>query len=660
MVSDIVENKSPLLPTTDNILHGKTNHTSYKQQGGNKSCTSNTGRGINERTNAIFDSNAGLPFMTYLNPDCQSCIINTAIMSNKGCIGQYVLPKASASILLPIGNEQYDKEMRFKSGDGEINSNKTCHKHIELNVTANSNSKSIACNHAQLSSPLNSNGPETFQTKDILNCYCSKNEHSKLRKSLSKCERPASSDSRLGEPRKFEETSEKETIDRNKFKDMNIMCPSCFKKPCACKPCTCNFSSKEYNANPPASSDVLSNIWEYLRQQDQKIDLIHEKVSSFLSQHASCLTVKSSQGNEFSATESDIPYILNILEVHSDKIRELQDQIDLLKSSEHISSANDKIDGSVLNQAQTINYVNTETYNEDIHCPYSHIVYHKQRQKVTTSTSTMTSFTTEKNDKLVYHKQRTMVSSMGEKKDSLCLPNEHDSPTTKKHLDEENVKSNSQKRKSHKLNNCSPSLKLKKNVSSNSSSDAPDLDDNQVFKTSHKSEKKSKRVSTRNKVTNKSVEPEDQPYPTKLKNVLKNANDPVMKDNNVEEKKNSPTLKTAALKANSQPFKQRPRNSKSPNKIDTDTIKDLGNKKVIHQISASSSSTDTEYKSTKQKQKTFDKTELDSEDTDSDSEESTTVSKYGLSSKNLSKATKRYLDTYGLRRPGHLSNQYNM
>ncbi|GBN87196.1 hypothetical protein AVEN_209353-1 [Araneus ventricosus] len=485
MVSDIVDNGSPLLPTPNNFLHANINHTSYQQRG-NKSCISKTGMDITEITNAILDRNAGIPVMTYLNPGCQSCIINHAVMTNKGYNGQYALPKTSASILLPVGNEQSDKEMRFKSVDGEVNSNKTCHKHIELNVTASSNRKSIACNHAQLSCPLNSNEPERFQTEDIPNHYCSKDQHSKLRKSLSKYERPVSSDSRLGESRKSEETCEKETVDKNKLKDMHIMCPACFRKPC-----TCNFSAKEYNANPNASSDALSSIWEYLKQQDEKIDSINEKVLNFLSQHASCLIDQPSKGNEFSnATESDIPYILNILEVHSDKIREIQDQINLLKSSEHISSPanNNKIDESILNQAQTINCVNTETCKEEIHCPHSHnAVCCEQKQKITkTSTSTMTSLVIETNDKFVYHKQKTVVSGMREKKESSCLPNEHDSPTMKKHLDGENVNSNSQKRKSHKLNNCSPSLKCKQNLSSNSSSDVPDPNDNQVFKISLK------------------------------------------------------------------------------------------------------------------------------------------------------------------------------
>ncbi|GBN67638.1 hypothetical protein AVEN_76609-1 [Araneus ventricosus] len=79
---------------------------------------------------------------------------------------------------------------------------------------------------------------------------------------------------------------------------------------------------------------------------------------------------------------------------------------------------------------------------------------------------------------------------MREKKESSCLPNEHDSPTMKKHLRWENVKFNSQKRKSHKLNNLFPN-KTSKIYHLISSSDVPDPNDNQVFKTSLKSEKKS-------------------------------------------------------------------------------------------------------------------------------------------------------------------------
>ncbi|GBN53182.1 hypothetical protein AVEN_176827-1, partial [Araneus ventricosus] len=49
-----------------------------------------------------------------------------------------------------------------------------------------------------------------------------------------------------------------------------------------------------------------------------------------------------------------------------------------------------------------------------------------------------------------------------------------------------------------------------------------------------------------------------------------------MKDNDVEEKNNSPALKTAALKSNSRSSKEKLRNSTSPKIVDTATVRDLG------------------------------------------------------------------------------------
>ncbi|KAF8777578.1 uncharacterized protein LOC129976217 [Argiope bruennichi] len=631
--SDMLAKSNLLLSTPDNLLHRNINHTSYEQQLEIDSGVAKRIKDITKRTNTILDHNTILPVKIYFNPACPSCITNCTGLTNKGHNGiQHVLPKNSSSVLLAVDSEQSDKDLGCKSEDGDIISNKTCCKHIESNVTANSSHNCIIYNHTQLPCASNSKEPEMLQVMDIPDCCCSKVQNSKLKKSLPKCERHTSSDSGLGESKKSEETSEKEMVDKNAIKNRNILCPTCWKK----TTCTCNFSSKKYNANSlkqsdesvqitekffgstnlHASSDELSSIWEYLKQQDEKIDLIHKKVSNFLSQHESCCLAHPEEENMPKATESDIPYILNILEVHSDKIRELQDQINTLKSNEQKSFANNnKVDESILNQAQTINCADVETCNEDIHVPCSHnVICHEQRQKVTqTSTSTMTSFAIENNDKLVYHKQLTVVADVKrEKKDSSSLQKEHDSPTT--------VNANSHKRKSHKLK-CSPRLKGKTNASSNSSSDAPDYNDNQVLKTSYKSERKSKRASTGNKVPDE-----------------RHVNDSTMKDNNVKERKNSPALKTDALKSHSRSSKQKQKNNTSAKVVDMAILRDSGSKKMTRQISTSSSSTNSDYDSPKQRQIEF----------DSEQDESTTKSKYGLSSKYLSIATKTYLDKFQL------------
>ncbi|GFQ79438.1 uncharacterized protein TNCT_101882 [Trichonephila clavata] len=653
-------NKSSLLRR--NIYTEKhVQHTSCEHNLGINSCFS--------KPKPTFDSANKIEDYLLLSkhPSCQCHAMNE--IASERWNEQFSLPHSKCICISSprTSNEgKIERELNCSIQNGECLLNKKECKYSEtfekLNPCTDHNSTFKDNGH--FSSEIIPNLPLTC-TQKIQDCCCSKKQSLKSNRNCCEHEKHVSFDIELRKtdnPEKKQESkisySNSDTTSRN-CKKKNCQCQSKTKKLNlnSSKNAADSSTSDEHaseNEKVSVSTNELLNIWEYIKQQDEKINSLQEQVK-ILTENSSCGHKFSIEEIDSSNTmESDVPYILNILEVHGDKIQELQNQISSLSIID-MKSSDISNNENMFKEVQSRNSENKNTCSENAEQAkastfVTNTVCCEQVQVTKTSASTMTSLTFENNDKLVYHKQFTVVTDLKHTKEmpAGCEVREGKASVRKNHLNKKGLVSSSRKKKDHNSEKHSPNLKLnaKKQVTSSSSSDIPTSNDVQELRTPLQCKKDSS--------------------PRVLKKKEKHVNERILDNDQDRHKKRSPGQKTTP-KSQLRHSKQKQRQHTYPKLVDTPVAKISKKQTVQHKSSSSSNtSTDSIYQSPEHKQivlkdreseqsgdsdqyepqKFLSRTELD--DDNHTFEESATISRYGLSSPNLSVATQRYLENYGL------------
>ncbi|GIX83140.1 uncharacterized protein CDAR_237691 [Caerostris darwini] len=595
-----------------------------------------------DRIDLVSNNNELPSTKNCFHPGCQCCqtVINQT--ASEKCDDQHVSHKSKsrhAYVPLNLIQEQYENDLKCPMDNSQCHLHKRNCERSERNKFLNSNHYPTFENHACYPSKFNSDEPsEMMCAKKMYDCHCSSNHSLDSSKTKSKHEDHVCFDSNT-DKRKKAENNKNEEVGKDFFED-DILCKNCKNETCLCRSeiktlkSTNNYTNYALTEeNSPKNKkitipyDELSNIWEYIKGQDERINLLNEQISEVLAQR----NCHSSEKNELSKeTESDIPYILNILEVHSDRIRELQQQINLLQQSvDKLLHLQNNKDNEYMNQVQTSNCIKKDICNEgteQIKCN-SNVVCHEQTKVTQTSTSTMTSLALENNEKLVYHKQLTVVTDFTKHKKEISdkhLSPKHSSPTFKTCINGKDIIPSSQERKSHRLSKNSQCLKPKtKKTTSNSTSEIPNSNDNQVLKSSHR-RKTRQDMETKELIDQKQI--------------------------NFDSDDVSSPYRKKEPRSQSRPSRPKLRSHTSPKRVDTSIKGSRKHGTVIQKSASSSASTDSEH------MQEISHRELDHYSDQQNEvyhnndrfEESATISRYGLSSPNLSVATQRYLENYGL------------
>ncbi|GIX86770.1 uncharacterized protein CEXT_531641 [Caerostris extrusa] len=548
---------------------------------------------------------------------CQCCqtVINQTL--SEKCNDQHVSHKSKsrhAYVPLNLIQEQYENDLKCPMDNSQCHLHKRNCECSEPNKFLNSNHYLTFEDHACCPSKFNSDEPsEMVCTKKMHVCHCSSNHSLDSSETKSKHEDHVCFDSNT-DKRKKTENHKTEEVGKDFFK-VDILCKNCKNETCICKSEIKTLKSTKNDTNyvlteenSPKNKkiaipyDELSNMWEYIKGQDERINLLNEQISEVLAQR----NCHSSEKNELSKeTESDIPYILNILEVHSDRIRELQQQINLLQESvDKLSHLQNNKDNEYMNQVQTSNCIKKDICHEgteQIKCN-SNVVCHEQTKVTQTSTSTMTSLALENNEKLVYHKQLTVVTDFTKHKKEIS--DKHLSPTFENCINGKDIIPSSQERKSHRLSKNSQCLKPKTR---------------KLHQTKTRQDLETKELIDQKQI-NFDSDDVSSPY-----------------------QKKEP-------RSQSRPSRPKLRSHTSPKRVDTSIKGSRKHGTVIQKSSSSSTSTDSGHMQEISHRKLDHYNDQQNEVYHNNDrfEESATISRYGLSSPNLSVATQRYLENYGL------------
>ncbi|GFV88361.1 mariner Mos1 transposase [Trichonephila clavipes] len=490
-------NKSSLLRR--NIYTEKhVQHTACEHNLGISSCSSQSKQTF-DAANKIED----YPLLSK-HPSCQCHAMNE--IASERLNEQFSLPQRKSICLCSPRTSiegKIERELNCSTQNGECLLNKKECKYSEtfekLNPCTDHNSPFKDNGH--FSSEMIPNLPLTC-TQKIQNCCCSKKQCLKSNRNSCEHEKHVSFDIELQKT----DNPEKRQESKVSYSNSDATSRNCKKKNCQCQSKTKKLylnssknaadssTSDEHaseNEKVSVSTNELLNIWEYIKQQDEKINFLQEQVKT--------LTENSSCGHKFSieeidspnAMESDVPYILNILEVHGDKIQELQSQISSLSIIDTKSS-------DISNNENMFKEVPSQNCENKNTCPENaeqteastfatNTVCCEQVQVTKTSASTMTSLTFENNDKLVYHKQFTVVTDLKHTKEMPAGSElrEGKASVRKNHLNKKGLVSNSRKKKDHNSEKRTPNLKSEatKQVTSSSSSDIPTSSDVQELRT---------------------------------------------------------------------------------------------------------------------------------------------------------------------------------
>ncbi|GFT04214.1 uncharacterized protein NPIL_64431 [Nephila pilipes] len=626
-------------------------------------------------------------FLQSKHSSCQYHAMNQIAFER--CNEQFSSPKNKlfyGSSLRTLNDEQTEKELKCTLQNAEcILHEKEC-KCLETFEDINPCLDPALKDNDHLSCVVIPNKPLSC-TQKVQDCCCSNKQCLKSNNNYCGHEKHVTFDEDLRET----ENNKKRRVNKISYSNSDSPSRNCKNENCQCKSkiklnlnsstkYVDSSSSEEYTENEKTcvSTHELLNIWKYIKQQDEKINSLQEEIKTLTQNLSHCHKSSVEEIESPSATESDVPFILNILDVHGEKIQELQSQISSLSLIDMKSSyiQNSEINNDMLKDVQSKNCrkkdtccEGTEEIKAGIFVPNA--TCHEQMQVTKTSASTMTSLTFENSDKLVYHKKFTVVTDITKHRKEMlagCELREDEVSVRKNRLNSKGVVSNSRKKKDRNLEKCSPNLKLEtnKHVTTSSSTDVPTFSDLQELKTPDQCENDtSLHVEEKNEL--QTSEEKEKTYPASFKNVLKHVNELILDNDQDRHKKKSPVQKTVP-KSQSRHSRQKQIQHTSPILVDRPTAKTSKNKKqtVPRKSSSSNTSSDSVYQSPELKHHVHNDTESEhSEDSDqyepqqyalngtelevdNKFEESATISRYGLSSPNLSLATQRYLENYGL------------
>ncbi|KAG8188783.1 hypothetical protein JTE90_009177 [Oedothorax gibbosus] len=449
-------------------------------------------------------------------------------------------------------------------------------------------------------------------------------------------------------------------------------------------------------------------LWECLKKQDEKWNALQEQIAQILEQKAvpcpsnpktalvpshgvhdvaDCVVsqkespVSSPRNrtmvetctlrNRTSSENRENTQLLNCLQAQTEQILKLQEQnqklleqnMKLLEEKQQLQDCNqelkckllfagkrkllDKPERACENEQPTVHQSmsvkeNTETAVKKVHKsakPKTNVGYREEKEIEKTSTSTMTSLIYDGSDKVVYQKLTTVTTESkkqcseisaqcpSKNKESFRTPENRSTP--------KDPASSSRKKigKCRKCGKCSPrNTKSPHSNSLNSSKNGCKMTPESVGKTGCGTlQTCEEEIQVHNADSERIMVP-------RYENILRNVNElnlncnevgttprlrPVLKPSSKERKKNTPT-RPVDLSPKTENLQFRRKSSSSASNTSTD--------------SSSSSNCSIQEISPKKL------------DTDSKLQESTAISIYGLSSPNLSKDTRRYLENFGLTR----------